>query len=252
MPVWTISFEAGSGGELVARELAECAQAPLIDRQAVLAIAHAFGVEIEDADHLEHHPPGSPLEKFGLGLAALAPLGASAVAELVRQPTLRAVTERVVHEAARQRCVVLGRGGFIILADHPGAIHIRLHAPLEWRTARYAREECVSREEARKALLAEDRARDAYLRRLYGRHFADLRGFHLVIDASRFSTRTIVEMALVAGGVVPSNERPSSSTAFGVEEEGRNGSNETRNEPIEKRRGPGGGDTAPGRPVEIG
>jgi cytidylate kinase len=217
MAVWTISFEAGTGGELVARELAERAEAPLIDRQAVLAIAHAYGIALEDADHLEHHPPGSPLEKFGLGLAALAPLGATAVAELVRQPTLRAVTERVVREAARQRCVVLGRGGFLILADHPGAIHIRLHGPLEWRVARHAREECISREEARRALLAEDHARDAYLRRLYSRHFADLRGFHLVIDASRFPTHTIVEMALVAGGVAPPIDLPLPSTPLGID-----------------------------------
>lgn len=230
MAVWTISFEAGSGGELVARELAEYAQAPLIDRQAVLAIAHAFGVKIEDADHLEHHPPGSPLEKFGLGLAALAPLGASAVAELLRQPTLRAVTERVVHEAARQRCVVLGRGGYLILADHPGAIHIRLHAPLEWRVARHAREECISREEARRTLLAEDDARNAYLRRLYGRHFADLSGFHLVIDASRFPTQTIVEMALAAAGIAPPIEGPLRSALLDVEAEGGSGPSERWNE----------------------
>lgn len=201
MAVWTISFEAGSSGELVARALAERAGAPLIDRQAVVAIAHALEIELEEADHLEHHPPGGRLEQMGLAAAALAPLGAGAVAELRRQPTLRAVTERLIREAARERCVILGRGGFIILADHPGAIHIRLHARLEWRVAQHARHECISREEARRAILAEDHARDAYLRRLYGRHFADLSGFHLVIDASRFPPETIVEMALAAAGI---------------------------------------------------
>ena len=201
MAVWTISFEAGSGGELLARALGERAGAPLIDRQAVVAIADALEIELEKASHLEHPPPGGRLEQMGLAAAALAPLGAGAVAELRRQPTLRAVTERVIREAARQRCVILGRGGFLILADHPGAIHIRLRAPLEWRVAQHAGHECISRENGRRAILAEDHARDAYLRRLYGRHFADLSGFHLVIDASRFRAETIVEMALVAAGI---------------------------------------------------
>lgn len=138
---------------------------------------------------------------MGLSGAALVPLGAGPVAELRAQPTLRAVTERVMREAAREQCVILGRGGFIILADHPGAVHIRLHAPLEWRVARHAREECISREKARRTLRAEDRARDAYLHRLYGRRFADLSGFHLVIDASRFPPKMIVEIALAAAGI---------------------------------------------------
>lgn len=201
MAIWTISFEAGTGGELVACQLADRAEAPLIDRQAVVAIAHAFGIDLAKADDYEHHPPGGRLEQMGLAAAALAPLGAGAVAELRAQPTLRAVTERLIREATRERCVILGRGGFLILADHPGAIHIRLHAPLEWRVAQHARDECVSRDEARREILAEDRARDAYLRRLYGRRFADLSGFHLVIDASRFSPQTIVEMALAAGRI---------------------------------------------------
>lgn len=201
MAIWTISFEAGSGGEFVARALADRTGSPLIDRQAIVAIAHALEIDLEKADHLEHHPPGGRLEQMGLAAAALAPLGAGAVAELRAQPTLRAVTERLIREAARERCVILGRGGFLILADHPGAIHIRLHAPLEWRVAQHARDECVSREESRREILAEGRARDAYLRRLYGRRFADLSGFQLVIDASRLSPETIVEMALAAVGV---------------------------------------------------
>ena len=87
------------------------------------------------------------------------------------------------------------RGG----AFPPAALAaIRLRAPLEWRVAQHASHECISREDARRVILAEDHARDAYLRRLYGRNFDDLSGFHLVIDASRFRAETIVEMALVA------------------------------------------------------
>jgi len=142
-----------------------------------------------------------------VAFGSVAAFNVEVVAELARQPSLRAVTEQVIREASRRRCVVLGRGGFVVLADHPGAIHIRLHAPLDWRATRCAREQCISRERARELLVAEDRARDTYLRRLYHRHFSDLAGFHLVLDASRFSTETVVEIALAAGDICSAGSR---------------------------------------------
>ena len=63
--------------------------------------------------------------------------------------------------------------------------------------------EAVSQDEARRHLDAADRARDAYVRRLYRADPTDTRHYHLVIDSTALSLDTVTELILRALASVP-------------------------------------------------
>src|SRR5260221_8949076 len=63
--VWTISAQAGSGGDDVAARLAVAAGVPLLDRRTLALFAHELNPLVEDGEELERRVGGS------LNLAAL-------------------------------------------------------------------------------------------------------------------------------------------------------------------------------------
>jgi cytidylate kinase len=205
--VWTISWQEGSGGEEVARLLAERAGVPLVDREVIEAIARTFDTGLREASEIERHLPGA-LTRMGLSAAAIPGGSALAVAELRKPETLRDVVELVFRQAARWPCVLLGRGGFAILAGHPGAYHVRIRAPFEWRSERYACLHCLAAAQARKALERDDRARATYIRQVHRRQIDDPANFHLLVDASRFSPEAVADLLLLAGGRSSSGADP--------------------------------------------
>lgn len=198
MAVWTVSWQEGSGGDAIARQLAERAEVPLVDREAVTAVARRFGWTTEQASDYERHLPG-PLNRLGLSLGMGMWASGAMVEELDRPKTLAEAVELVYQQAARWPCVLLGRAGFAILADHPGCVHVRIRAPLMWRIERVARLEYVSRAQARERILADDRKRAAYVKLLYSADIDDPSHFDLICDASSFSQDALVDLLLLAG-----------------------------------------------------
>jgi cytidylate kinase len=86
----------------------------------------------------------------------------------------------------------------VVLADHPGALHVRLDAPRAGRLARVRRELGLGEREAQRVLEDNDRARTAYVRHFYRTDPADPRLYHVVLDSTRLPARTCVELIVVA------------------------------------------------------
>ena len=93
--------------------------------------------------------------------------------------------------------VILGRGAAVVLGKDRG-FHVRLDGPPALRAAQGAAIEGISEDEARRHLDAADRARDAYVRRLYRTDPADPRHYHLVIDSTALPLDTVTEIILRA------------------------------------------------------
>jgi cytidylate kinase len=196
--VWTISWQEGTRGDELGRSLARELDVRLFDDELVAAVAAGCGLDPPSVRDLERHLPG-PYLQWGLSLA-VAFGGAAAAAEELRRPqAMRELTERAIHDAAREPCVILGRAAFAVLREQPGTLHLRVHAPLEWRAREYARENYLPLERARDLVARDDRARECYVRRLYRLELRDDDNFDLVLDASRLSLAAMVELALVAG-----------------------------------------------------
>src|SRR5438874_2302097 len=121
MNVITVSREYGAGGGETARRLAESLGWELLDREL---LHQAAAVEhVPDAD-LER------LDEKALGLVDRIRLHPP------HQRYLHGLTEATRRAAARGNVVLVGRGTRHLLGETPGAFHLRLVAPRDWRARR--------------------------------------------------------------------------------------------------------------------
>jgi hypothetical protein len=201
MGVWTISAQAGTGGEDVAARLAVAAGVPLLDRKTLALFAHELNPLVADGDELEKRVGGA------LNLAALSMAmttgSLDAFQELQLRKTLPELGRAVVGDAARHPCVIFAAAAFAALPEHPSAIHVRLRAPLDWRIANYQREHLVDRRCAEKSLKHDDHLRHKWVKTLYHVDVDESRHFSVVLDVSRFAPERLVETLLAAGGAHP-------------------------------------------------
>jgi Cytidylate kinase-like family len=199
MAVWTISAQAGTCGDEIARELARRADVAFLDREALAPVAHELEPDLGDADELEERLSGR-FAALALG-AAIASGAPEAVREFQLRRTLPELGRAVLREAAREPAVIFAPAAFAALQDHPSAIHVRLRAPFEWRVAACQRENVVDRHAAEKSVHHDDDHKRAWVRTLYHVDVDDPTLFSLVVDVSRFARERVVETLLAAAGL---------------------------------------------------
>jgi cytidylate kinase len=93
--------------------------------------------------------------------------------------------------------VILGRAAAVVLGKDHG-FHVRLDGPAERRVIQGAAIEGISEEQAKERLGTADKARTAYVRRLYRCNPADASLYHLVIDSTAMPLDTVIELIATA------------------------------------------------------
>ena len=194
--VVTISASFGAGGDQVGRALADRLGVAFFDRAVPFRVAERLGVPVELAEAHDEQTQGMLVRALIQLIGAPVSFGATGIQSgpTTDDRTFRQATERVLWDlAAGSGGVVLGRGGALILATCPGALHVRLDGPAGQRAARVAIEHGICLAEASKQLDTTDRARTAYLRHLYGRDVRDPDLYELVIDSTAVPLDTCVD-----------------------------------------------------------
>jgi hypothetical protein len=204
MTIWTISAQEGTGGDQVAAELAGAASVPLLDHDALAAVAHDIDpdhLDVKEFDELEERF-GGRLTTLGLNMGMISgPVAGAAIQELQLRHKLPDLGRAVLTQAARWPCVILASTAFAALRDHPSAIHVRLHAPVVYRVAAFQRQHLVNQDCARKAITHDDHIQRNWVRSVYHAELDDERLFTLVLDTSRFTRERLVDTLLAAGGI---------------------------------------------------
>ncbi len=192
----TISWQIGIDGERVGALVGEQLELPVVDDEIVEAVMLALRSGRAEALDMERFVPtwGATLAVSLLATAGMA----AARADLIRAECAHSAAESVLREAAKQSCVIMGRGGFALLADHPGACHVRLAAPPEWRAARLAARECIPVDRAARLVDSDDRNRSGFVRHYYERRLEDPANFHLVLAADRYCPERLAEIVVAA------------------------------------------------------
>jgi len=147
----------------------------------------------------------TPAHRLLASLTQTVPLGPTQSpppAHLQDQSLRQYCEEGIRRLAADQSGVILGRGAAVVLGRDRG-FHVRLDGPPSRRIVQGAAIEAVSPEEARRRMGTADRARDAYVRRLYRANPADAKHYHLVIDSTAIPLDAVTEVILQAVASLP-------------------------------------------------
>ncbi|GLU50427.1 AAA family ATPase [Nocardiopsis ansamitocini] len=217
--VVTISATYGAGGSLIGPAVAARLGVPFLDRAIPGRVAQQIGCSLEDAlEHDDRAPTGldrllasaARLPSVTLGSIDATFIGATdADGRLLYDQEFVEHTERVIAKVGENGGVILGRAAAIVLADHPGALHVRLDGPKDRRLQRAvemsesgcaeslmrgAEEADDWRPPSSRELDANDRARAAYVRRFYRADATDPKFYHLLLDTTLVDHSTCVDI----------------------------------------------------------
>ena len=204
MAVVTISSAYGALGSEVGREVASELGVPFLDRAIPAAVAEKLAVPLEEAETRDEALAGF-FERLLSSFVIMGSVYGSAVppVDVPDEAAFRAATEQtILDHASSGAAVILGRGGMIVLADHPHVLRVRLSGPLEARIEQAVTRYGLTPEEARRQERENDGARAAWVRRLYGRDVTDPALYDVVLNATKLGVQECVTLIVAASALV--------------------------------------------------
>jgi len=200
MAVVTISRQAGSGGDEIAAHVCELLGYRYFDKQVMVEAAAAAGLgEAEVVDFSEER---YKVQDFLSRLLRSRPRTVRQL--LVREETHKLIdtlTSRQLDEVqcadliryaitsawAQGAMVIVGRGGQVVLQGKPGALHVRVVAPLEERIYRLREQGVSGMSELRLTIAERDRASAEYLKRFFGVSWDDPALYHMILNTGQLA-----------------------------------------------------------------
>jgi cytidylate kinase len=200
MGIVTVSAAYGAAGAEISRGVAERLGLPFHDRAIPAQVAGRLGVTVAEAEANDETVVRG-LWRLVASLGTM-PDPVGGVLPTTALPDARAYrqqTERVLAEIADGTGgVVLGRAGALVLKDRPDALHLRLDGPVQRRLEAAVARSGRPREDVRRELEGNDRAREAYVRHFYRCDPAEALHYHLVVDSTAFDVETVVDIVVTA------------------------------------------------------
>lgn len=205
MAVITINGQIGSGASEIGARVAEELGCDYVDRLILAEAAKRTGIPVGEAMAEERRPQSrrervmsfleSALTRSVMGgnvdpyLGGLMGLDYQQVMEQPAGDSPTGVnrfieaTVGVVRElAAKGGVVIVSRASNLILKDDPGAFHVGLVSTLESRIRVVARREGIDESESRRAVEAQEKARQAFFRRYFGGTVDNPADYHIMLN----------------------------------------------------------------------
>jgi len=184
MAVITISRELGSEGSLVARLAAEALGYHFADESTLETMLKGYGLVKFDEDY--QRIPGF-WDRFDLGRNE------------ERETFLMMLNHAVLALAGHGDVVIVGRGGFAVLAGLADVLNVRIQAPLDLRIER-AEELPFHPEHHQAAVLVKgnDKIQRTFIESVYHVHWDDASAFDLVVDTGKVEPGLAAELIVEA------------------------------------------------------
>jgi cytidylate kinase len=192
----TVEREYGSGGAVIARQLANRLGWKLWDEELTQEIARVANVDHRAARSCDERVDSVLYRLFKVyargSYERALPVGETRAFDTDR---MFATMEKVVEDVARRgNCVIVGRGSTYILRNLPDAFHVFIYASVEEKIRRL-KGIGKSEKEARQLIEDIDRDRAAFIRHYFGKEWP-WRPLYNVLINSRFGDEYVVEMIL--------------------------------------------------------
>ena len=194
--VITINRELGSGGRTVGRKLAEKLGVPYYDKALIKALQERYKLSAEEIERLKGQEQSWWAEfkrkmTFSEAEYELNQTG------IETEDVFRAETQILKALAKDDSCVIAGRSAFYIFRDHPNHLSIFIQASMPCRMARVAREQNMSKEEARLVIEKVDKMRENYVKEFTGTSRYDARNYQLVLSMDELTEDAAVDIIML-------------------------------------------------------
>jgi cytidylate kinase len=195
----TVSASYGAGGSVVAPALADRLGLPFLQR-VTTSEGHPAEPGPCDEQMTTEELRATPVHRLLASFTQAMPAGPTQSPPSTHHQDhhLRGHGESGIYRLlAAGGGVILGRAAAVVLGKDHG-FHVRLDGPPARRIVQGAAVEGISEEQARERLRAADKARTAYVRRLYRCDPTDASLYHLVIDSTAMPLDTVIELIVTA------------------------------------------------------
>lgn len=191
----TINRELGSGGRTVGRKLAEKLGVEYFDKAVINALQERYNLSVEQIEHLKGQETGwwEELKRKMTFSESEYELNQT---NIETEDVFRAETQILKALAKDQSCVIAGRTAFYMFREHPNHLSILIQASMLNRIERVAREQNMTKEQARLVIDKVDKMRENYVKEFTGTSRYDARNYHLVINMDDISEDAAVELIL--------------------------------------------------------
>ncbi|RME41532.1 MAG: BON domain-containing protein [Deltaproteobacteria bacterium] len=186
MPIITISREMGSGGIPIAHEVAERLGFTLINGDTLRSAAGDYGLTEEAFNQADEKPPAF-VDELDQRLAV----------------NMHQIALIILEKALEGNVIIYGRGGQDLLTRVSNVFRVRIIAPFEERVERWAEREWLDPEYARLLVRRSDQQRAGFIKYYFDRDWEDPLHYDLVINTSKLSHETAVD--LICAGVKDAN-----------------------------------------------
>ena len=203
--VITINRELGSGGRTVGRKLAEKLNVAFYDKLLINELKKKFELDTEQIEKVKSGKSDwwrefiNAATYMGQGMNELWYYQRMTGEEgtLVTSRDMFKVEKEILQNVAEEgSCIIAGRSGFSVFAEHPNHLSIFIQAPMEHRIQRIMSKQNLSREEAEKVINKVDEMRESYVKKYAGVSRYDTRNYDLVINMEGKTEDEVVELIL--------------------------------------------------------
>jgi cytidylate kinase len=180
MAILTVSSESGSRGREIGRAVSESLGYAFVNKEKILADVRSAGQEWEEwARDYDGRCP-TTWERYDWSFQGFAAL----------------IRNCILSYAARDRVVIMGRGGNFLLAGIPHALRVRVTAPLEVRVAEIAKRESISDKAARWLIDKTHHERACFIYSLYRTQWDDLGAYDLIVSTADTPVEDAVKLVI--------------------------------------------------------
>ena len=200
--VITINRELGSGGRTVGRKLAEKLGVEYYDKALIKALQERFNLSVEQIEGLKGQEQGwwAKLKRTLSGPNSehtyFVSENGNESEVLDTESVFRAETEILKAIAKEESCVIAGRTAFYVFRDHPNHLNILIQASMLSRMARVAREQNMTKEEARMTIEKIDQMRENYVKKFTKSSRYDTRNYQLVLLMDELTEDAAVDVIM--------------------------------------------------------
>ena len=195
--VITISRQFGTGGHEIGAELARRLNVKLLDKQILNEVAKRNRVVEEAMEKIETRNPlwRDDFTNFYQNYMSKAEYDGTEHDQTSHE-LFDAQAETIRKIAAKESCVIVGRCGFHIFAEHPNALKIFIHSSEDCRKRRIAEKSGLDMRDAAAMVVDNDYSRELYTTTFTGKDWTDARNYDISIDVRKFGINGAVDFLM--------------------------------------------------------